>query len=389
MPGSPSLPVANSSRIGERLGGRYRLLQSIGEGSMAQVFEVVHEGIGRRMAVKVLHRHLLSNSRAIDRFEREAFTLGRLQSEHIVSVTDRGLANDGCPYLVMELLEGCDLRKLLQDHGRLPPGQAISLLVDACRGLQCAHAQGVVHRDLKPENLFIVRQSDGRETCKIVDFGVVKVTDVSTLSHAGTLIGTIRYMAPEQAQGSHHIDGRADVFALGAIMSECLSGLHAFSGNTQEEVLQNILNGRPRILDKSLNLPERLCDIVNRALATDKEARFASVHDLRAALSRLHTYLPDAPPSSNPLRELTPPLSHSGETATEPEFDSLDEVSPLLVQQAPAQIATKHRRAAPTALLSKLRSTLRSGTRLRLRALQLTWAAVAGLAGWLAGHAYF
>ncbi len=318
------------SRVGQTLGGHYLLERKIGEGAMAEVYEVTHCRLERRMALKIMHPDLAADQRLVDRFEREAKTLGKLYSENIVGVSDFGQAEDGSPFLVMELLDGRDLRKVLTDQRNLPVGQAVALVLDACRGIQAAHARGIVHRDLKPENLFVVRQEDGTQRCKVVDFGVVKITDAATFTRQGSLIGTVRYMAPEQARGERDIDGRADVFALGAILSECLSGVPAFPGRSHREVLEEVMRGEPRPLDSTLGIPARLEAIVRRALAGDRDKRFASAHDLGAALRRFQSALPEAPPSSPP--QLPMPVVSSAQTriATEPEFDSFDGSQPPL-----------------------------------------------------------
>jgi eukaryotic-like serine/threonine-protein kinase len=287
--------------IGTVIEGRYQITGFIGSGGMGNVFEVEHLRLGRRFALKVLRPDLARDDKLVERFEREARALANLQSEHIVSIIDSGASSDGSPYFVMELLQGEDLRRLLSRLGPLPAKRAVHIGIDACRALHAAHAAGVVHRDLKPENLFIVKGDDGRDVVKLLDFGVAKLlTNDSTTP--GAVIGTARYMAPEQGGLNAPLGPYTDIFALGVILYECLAGRVPFDGDTLERVLFKTVNHEPEPLHAIRpELPASLCETIQRALAKDPKARHVSAHGFAEAL-RLATGLP------RDEREITAPL---------------------------------------------------------------------------------
>jgi serine/threonine protein kinase len=193
--------------IGASVGGTYRVLALLGAGGMGEVYEVEHERLHRRFALKILRGALYG--KGLERFRREARAVARLESEHVVSAIDCGELADGTPYFVMERLRGRDLRHLLEDLGQLPIPRAVRLVQDACRGVAAAHRAGLVHRDLKPENLFVVERENGEELCKVLDFGVAKLEAASSTEN-GSLIGTVKYMAPEQLVDGSKVDARAD-----------------------------------------------------------------------------------------------------------------------------------------------------------------------------------
>ena len=267
----------SSARTGEILDGRYELVEKIGEGGMGQVYVARHQMLGRRFAVKLVHPELVCSAKLLRRFSREALAASRLESDHVVAVTDCGQAGDGTPYYVMELLRGTDLRQLLRHEGTLPVPRVVSLALDVCRGLRIAHEGGLVHRDLKPANVFLVKHDDGSESAKILDFGVVQLLDENSNSRPGALVGTIKYMPPEQVLAEGSVDARADLYALGAIIYECLSGRPPFVGGNTEEVLFRILNGAIEPLaELRTDLPAGLESVVAQALARSPRDRHAS-----------------------------------------------------------------------------------------------------------------
>jgi tRNA A-37 threonylcarbamoyl transferase component Bud32 len=321
------------SRVGQEL-GKLRVERLIGEGGMGTVYEARHSVVGRRMAVKFLHAELASSPEAFGRFEREAKVAGSLESEHIVAVTDFGTTSDGAPYLVMDLLEGMDLAKILVDEGRLSGAQAVDLVLQACRGLQVAYRDGIVHRDLKPENLFICHRSDGTDLLKILDFGIAKLvgpTPVGPVTRTGSTMGTPYYMPPEQAQGDKNIDHRADVYALGVILYEALSGSKPHPGGSYNEILFHILTQEPVPLGSVRpELPPELGAIVHRAMAFDPSARFQSVAELADALGELRERI-DLPVREDAvLRAARPPQDPRAATlGSEPEHGMRAAAAPL------------------------------------------------------------
>ena len=203
---------SQASRVGEVVGGKYRLVRLLGEGGMGAVYEARHDLIGRRFAVKFLHAALAVHSEILARFRREAQSAGSLENENIAAVTDFGAADDGAPYIVMEYLDGEDLARILARTGPLTPTRAAHILIQVCRGLVAAHGRGIVHRDLKPENLLVQQRGDGGDLVKILDFGIAKLRATETQADSGTrtgvTLGTPYYMSPEQARGQKELDER-------------------------------------------------------------------------------------------------------------------------------------------------------------------------------------
>lgn len=267
---------------GTVIGNTYRVGRCIGSGASSHVFEAEHLRLGRNFAIKVL-RAELDGKRAAQRFRREAAAIARLRSEHIVSVIDCGEHDDRTPYLVMELLEGEDLRRLLSRSAPLPTRRAVHLAIEACRGLHEVHRAGLVHRDLKPENLYIARRSNGQDWCKILDFGVAKMEASIGTAH-GAIVGTVRYMAPEQLLDSSVTGPATDIHALGAILFECLTGRALVGGATVQEAMFRIINRSPRELMGETELPERLAEIITSCLEKAPEKRPASALELAEAL---------------------------------------------------------------------------------------------------------
>jgi serine/threonine protein kinase len=250
---------------------------------MADVYEVEHLELGASFAAKVM-REASREERSVRRFLREARLLAGLRSDHIVTVFDVSSPRDEHTFYVMELLHGSDLRKLMKDTPVFSLERAAKLVSDACAGLGAAHAAGLVHRDMKPENLFVTHRDSGQELCKVLDFGVVKV-NAGTSTRDGALIGTLRYMAPEQIEHPTSVGVRADVYALGAILYECLTRRPVHASESVERLLFEILNQpiTPMRSHRS-DLPEEFERVVRRALEKDPLQRFASVEAMADAL---------------------------------------------------------------------------------------------------------
>lgn len=271
--------------IGQTLDGRYRVVSLLGSGGMADVYEVEHRELGRRFALKLLRTELARDAALKARFEREARAVARLQSDNIVAIVDCGAAADGAPFFVMERLHGQELRRLLQAESALPLQRALHIGLDVCRALEVAHAAGVIHRDLKPENLFVEHDSEGRERCKVLDFGVAKLTGENP-TLPGTLMGTARYMAPEQIGDGSAVGPATDLFALGVILFECLAGEPPFSADTLERVLYKIVNDTPpSLLELRPELPRGLAQLVASLLAKSAGERPQTAREVAEALS--------------------------------------------------------------------------------------------------------
>jgi len=275
---------------GQVLSSRYRVLQHIGEGAIGNVYLVEHVHVGRRYALKLLRPEHRASQAIRQRFEQEARLGARLRSAYTVEVFDYDTW-DGTPYLVMDYLEGSSLRALLEREGPLAAARAAGLILHACRGVVDAHALGILHRDLKPSNLFVC-DAPGGERCKVLDLGIAKQEPKANANPGcpstatGVILGTLAYMAPEQIRATRSLDARADVYALGAILYECLAGQPAFAAPTPPALMYKILEERPVPLAKLRpELPRELVAVVERALAYDREARFPSARELERALA--------------------------------------------------------------------------------------------------------
>src|SRR6185436_10107509 len=281
---------SQASRVGEVVGEKYRLVRLLGEGGMGSVYEARHDVIGRRFAVKFLHAELAQHPEILARFRREAQAAGSLENENIAAVTDFGSSPDGAPYIVMEFLEGQDLAKVLAQSGPLPIQRAATILIQVCRGLFAAHGRGIVHRDLKPENLLLQTRGDGGDLVKILDFGIAKLKSTEhrpeAATRTGITLGTPYYMPPEQARGQKELDERADIYALGVILFELLSGQKPHNGENYNAILYSILMGAaPRIEAFRPDLPPELAKVVHRAMAGEAKDRYQTVSELASALA--------------------------------------------------------------------------------------------------------
>jgi serine/threonine-protein kinase len=277
---------------GWTLGEKYRVLRRIGHGAAGSVYEV-EDARGEHFAVKVLDRQWVSDAVVAGRFAREARAAGSIASDHIVRVVDGG-SHRGCPYLVMELLAGEDLGARLCRDRHLCLEEALDIVEQVLLGLAAAHAAGIVHRDLKPDNVLLVDPPQGKRLCKIVDFGMSKLDppDGSTaplaLTRKGIALGTPLYMSPEQARASRDVDARSDIFSVGAILFECLTGRPPFPAETYEQVLLRICTeDAPDVRRWAPDLPDAAAALVGRALAREPGARYPSADAMLADVRTL------------------------------------------------------------------------------------------------------
>ncbi|HTN82594.1 MAG TPA: serine/threonine-protein kinase [Sorangium sp.] len=293
MPSSTDTTAAATQPVEGALVGKrvqkYEIVRTIGRGGMGMVYEAVNTAIGKRVAMKFVDADLAQNKDAVARFHREAQAASAVESAHIVEIFDAGFA-DEVPFLVMELLRGEDLGHRIRRCGRLDLGEALHVTAQILRGLHRAHEAGIVHRDLKPDNIFLVDRDDDPNFAKILDFGISKVrradgAPAHTLTREGTVLGTPFYMSPEQAQALPDVDGRTDLWAVGAILYECLSGHPPHSGNSYEQVIVNIcMKDAHDVRMSNPAVPEPIARVIAKALTRDRELRFSSARDFLDAL---------------------------------------------------------------------------------------------------------
>lgn len=280
-----------SDLIGTTLDGRYRLLRMHSEGGMGRVYEGVHVHFDRRVAVKTLHPRLAYESRFRDRFLLEAKSASQIGHPNVVHIMDFGNTPDGSVYFAMEFLEGRDLRALLAKEGRLSWSRAREILVQAVDGLVAAHAKDIVHRDIKPGNCFLVDNPDGGvETVKLLDFGIAKVgsdDDQSQLTATGEVYGTAAYMAPEQARGEP-LDPRSDIYSMGVMAYEMLTGKVPFSGGTAVHVITRHLTDTPkRPRERVPSIPPAVEAMILIAMAKNIDDRYGSMVEFREAIEKI------------------------------------------------------------------------------------------------------
>ena len=266
--------------------GRYEILDKLGEGAMGIVYRAKDAALGRVVALKVLSSEFGVEDELHQRFEREAEAIGRLNHPNIVQVYDLGEA-DGHLYMAMELLEGEDLRHLIEHRTEVPLADRVRILHEICDGLGYAHSRGVVHRDIKPANILVT--SSGR--VKILDFGLARVATRQTITRRGVILGTPDYMSPEQAMGTQ-VDPRSDIFSAGGVFYEFLTLQKPFKGKTLHSVLYQIISEEPEpVLTLNPDVPARLAAIVHRMLHKDPEKRYAAMEEVARDVERIHDAL--------------------------------------------------------------------------------------------------
>ncbi|MBW2263493.1 MAG: serine/threonine protein kinase [Deltaproteobacteria bacterium] len=290
---SSSQPDPQQSMVGRVIGGNYKIEGLLGKGGMGAVFRARQLSLDREVAVKVLLAPLAMEGEMIERFQREARSASNIGHPSIVQVIDLGYLEEGPPFIAMELLEGEDLRSKLSREGALPPAQAIPLMLQVCDGLQAAHDKGIVHRDLKPDNLFLVYRQGKVPTAKLLDFGLSKIKSADRkLTNTGALLGTPNYMSPEQVKAEREVDSRADVYAIGAILYEMLSGKPAYDGASVQSILVSIMTEDPAP-PRSIrpDMPEELEAVILKAMARDPQRRHQSMNELGVELARVGAQL--------------------------------------------------------------------------------------------------
>src|SRR5512132_2588290 len=285
-PSAPTDPL-----LGHTLDAKYRLESQLGIGGMGTVYRARHLLIDRPVAVKVLNPRFVEDEAARTRFQREARAAGRLQHTNAVTVTDFGQTQDGYVYIVMELLEGRTLREILAKEAPLDAARSVSIMLQVAAAVAAAHEAGIIHRDLKPANIFIVQRTEVPAIVKVLDFGIAKLAaesldedDIKSLTQIGAMIGTPRYMSPEQCDGAE-LTPAADVYSLGVILYEMLTGAVPFSGSTPLAIAMKHTSELPRNPREFVSsIPPELERIVLHALEKRPQDRPANAAEFRKEL---------------------------------------------------------------------------------------------------------
>jgi eukaryotic-like serine/threonine-protein kinase len=285
-------PAADVLRLppGEIIGERYRVVELLGEGGMGVVYRVEHTHMRKLFALKVLHRELLRMPEAVARFEREAVLAGSINHPNVAAATDFGKLPDGSFFLVLELVVGKSLREVIAE-GRNDASRALGIMRGMAAGVAAAHAKGIVHRDLKPDNVMLVERDGVPDFVKVLDFGIAKGNEMpearesaTPLTQIGSIMGTPDYMSPEQALGQP-VDARSDLYALGVIYFELLTGAAPFVGEALQVLRQHIMTEAPPVpADRVSGVNVPLAEIVAKLLAKEPDARFQNATELLSAL---------------------------------------------------------------------------------------------------------
>jgi serine/threonine protein kinase len=321
---------------GTLIGRKYRIEKLIGSGGMGKVYEALQIPIGRRVAIKLLHRSLAGDKQMVERFHKEAERAGSIGHDNICEITDFGITEDGAPYLVMTRLHGASLADLAERE-RLSTRRIVDIVCQTLSALEAAHDVNIIHRDLKPDNIFVTKMGDREDFVKLLDFGIAKVMgggDASQFTMTGTILGTPHYMAPEIARGSRDVDQRADIYAIGVILFEVLTGRRPFEGDSYNEVMAKILMDpfpKPRDLDPSI--PSALEDVILRAMARNRCERYANAREMREALQLVLEDGTPAPERSSAKQEAAEnPLRTPSAITTPVRFGKNPSPAPASVQ---------------------------------------------------------
>ncbi len=278
--------------LGQIYADKYRIVRLLGEGAMGAVYEAENTRIRRRVAIKILHPQIAQKADTLRRFEREAQAAGRIGSQHIVEVLDLGELADGSRFMVLEYLEGTTLDQRIRQRGRLTPEDATPIVCQLLEGLGAAHKAEIIHRDLKPANIYLCpltgKKAGGVDFVKILDFGVSKfnvLNDEMSMTSTGAVLGTPYYMSPEQAKGSRGIDSRSDLYAVGVILYECITGQVPFSAETFNELIFRIVLESPPPVESFVpNLDPTFTAIIHKAMAREVGERFQTAEEFRSIL---------------------------------------------------------------------------------------------------------
>jgi serine/threonine protein kinase len=359
---------------GQTYAGKYRIVRVLGGGAMGAVYEAENVLIWRRVAIKVLHANIAQKADALRRFEREAQAAGRIGSRHIVEVLDVGELPGGERFMVMEFLEGSTLQQRIRSRGRLTPEEAAPIVLQILEGLGAAHQAEIIHRDLKPANVFLMSGRGPREGAgpshfqgplefvKILDFGVSKfnvLNDEMSMTSTGAVLGTPFYMSPEQAKGSRLIDARSDLYAVGVILYECITGQVPFSAETFNELIFRIVLESPPAVESFVPiLDPEFSAIIHKAIARQPGDRYQTADEFQAALTAwvaeaaAGPVLPPPQPNGAAWPVSSGPVFAPGGTVLMAEAPSmsqsmLEQLHPVMTEPEPMHLAAPQGAPSP------------------------------------------
>ena len=285
-----AVSVIPGIHVGDVIDGKYRIEHLLGVGGMGVVVAARHLQLDEQVAIKFLLQEMFDVPGAVTRFAREARAAAKIKNEHVVRVTDVGQLEDGTPYMVMEYLAGEDLATWLSQRGLLSIDQAATFVLQACEGLAAAHHLGIVHRDLKPANLFVTHRTNGSLSLKVLDFGISKMDAEVAMTQTSLVMGSPLYMSPEQLRSSKDVDARADIWSIGVILYEVLTGCVPFEGRTVAEVVTQILAMDPiSPTRRCAGLPAEIEAAIFKCLKKDRLDRYQSVEELAVTLAQFAT----------------------------------------------------------------------------------------------------
>ena len=304
--------------VGTVLAERYHVLKKLGEGGMGQVYLAEHVKMGRKSAVKVMHPAMIHDAGAIGRFNREAANASRINHPNVAGIYDFGETPEGLVYLAMEFIEGETLTDLLKANGALPPLRAAEIARQTAEALHVAHEMGIVHRDLKPDNIMITKDHDGDDCVKVVDFGIAKAAggEGQNVTRTGMVVGTPEYMSPEQLSGDK-LDGRSDLYSLGLVTFNMLTGRLPFPSETTQSAMIARLTEEPRPLAEmkaDVSWPPEMQAVMDRVLARDVNKRYQKAREFGRAIVDAAAQMP-ARASAGAGTMVIAPVAPNGQTA--------------------------------------------------------------------------
>lgn len=340
----PAQQTASDPLIGTVVAARYRVVSIVSRGGMGVIYKCQQDQLDRIVALKLLPFELIDDPVVVDRFQREAKVLSRLSHSNLTTLYDFGRLPSGEPFFVLEYVDGETLDSVVKRERQLDYRRAVSIFVQVCRALGYAHRMGVIHRDIKPQNIMLVNGARGQDFVKVLDFGIVKLTDESRrLTRMGEVWGTAVYMSPEQCSGQS-VDPRSDVFSVGSVLYECLAGRHAFNGKNLMQIMTRLMNEPTPSLRASrpdLYIPTAVEEVVLKAMQKQPKDRFNSMEEMAEALQQALARSVESPPQSSASTIAQNDQRHSHKISSQMPAMQASGIIPQTTQQPSLQEAVQ------------------------------------------------